>query len=250
MATLCKTFPTAESVLDAAEALDAGGVPSGDIGVLIGRRYHDVRAESVGGFGGPLDPEAPFGKYAGPPRSRWRAAGGFIAHPDDQRQGSFDDTDRILSVTRQDGDVHVEVTDDDHARHLLTRARVPDDVAQRMVEQLHAGEAIMFVQLAEVDLGTAEALIRSEGGGGTSPRSRGHKRARESSSPTGPVAPAEHDVTRGRSAGTAENPRHDPTRGRSAGSADNPAGDPTRGQPAATGKSQEHDPGRSQESGH
>jgi hypothetical protein len=53
--------------------------------------YHDVRKERVGGFAGPVEPAAPFGKYAGPPRRRWQAAGGFIASPDGQRQGSFAD---------------------------------------------------------------------------------------------------------------------------------------------------------------
>jgi hypothetical protein len=159
MATLCKTFPSTQSPLDAAEALSAAGVPAGDIGVLIGHRYHDVRTERVGGFGGPIDPNAPFGKYAGPPRLRWRAAGGFVAHPDDQRQGSFGDVDLIFSVTRQDGDQHVEAIDDDGARRLLIGAQVPDDVARRMVRHLHEGETVIFVQLSQVDLGTAEALI-------------------------------------------------------------------------------------------
>jgi hypothetical protein len=131
----------------------------GDVGVLIGPHYHDVRAERIGGFGGPIDPDAPFGKYAGPPRLRWRAAGGFVAHADEQRQGTFGDMDRILNVTRQDGSEHVEATDDDGARRLLTRAQVPDDVAQQMVRHLHEGETIVFAQLATVDLGTAEALI-------------------------------------------------------------------------------------------
>lgn len=36
------------------------------------------------------------------------------------------------------------------------------------------------------------------------------------------------DITRGRSAGTVENPLHDPTRGRSAGRPENPLLDPTR----------------------
>lgn len=159
MATLCMTFPTTKSALDAAEALSGAGVPAGDTGVLIGHRYHDVRTERVGGFGGPIGPDAPFGKYAGPPRLRWRTAGGFIVHPDDQRQGTFGDVDRILSVSRQDGNQRVEAIDDDSAHRLLTGAHVPDDAARRMVRHLHEGDAIMFVQLNNVDLGTAEALI-------------------------------------------------------------------------------------------
>jgi hypothetical protein len=54
-------------------------------------RYHDVRKEKVGGFGGPIAPSAPFGKYAGPPRGRWQAAGGFAGMPDRHRQGTFAD---------------------------------------------------------------------------------------------------------------------------------------------------------------
>lgn len=54
-------------------------------------RYHDVRKERVGNFAGAVAPTAPFGKYAGPPRRRWQAAGGFAGAPDAQRQGSFAD---------------------------------------------------------------------------------------------------------------------------------------------------------------
>ncbi|MGZ4350420.1 MAG: hypothetical protein ACXVRX_07830 [Solirubrobacteraceae bacterium] len=55
--------------------------------------YHDVRQERVGGFAGPVAPTAPFGKFAGPPRRRWQAAGGFAGFADRQRQGSFADVE-------------------------------------------------------------------------------------------------------------------------------------------------------------
>ena len=77
-------------------------------------------------------------------------------------------------------------------------------------------------------------------------RSRWRKHTPRSVPPTAPWVPAEQDVTRGRSAGTADNPLHDPTRGRSAGSADNPARDPTRGLTGTSAQSPEHDPTRSQ----
>ncbi len=54
-------------------------------------RHHDVRQERVGGFSKPVSPADPFGKYAGPPRRRWQAAGGYAGTPDRQRQGSFAD---------------------------------------------------------------------------------------------------------------------------------------------------------------
>jgi hypothetical protein len=56
-------------------------------------RYHDVRKERVGAFAGSVAPSDPFGKFAGPPRRRWQAAGGFAGTPDRQRQGSFADVE-------------------------------------------------------------------------------------------------------------------------------------------------------------
>jgi hypothetical protein len=56
-------------------------------------RYHDVRREGAGGFAGAVEPAAPFGKFAGPPRRRWQAAGGFAGWPDAQRQGTFADVE-------------------------------------------------------------------------------------------------------------------------------------------------------------
>jgi hypothetical protein len=128
-------------------------------------RYHDVRTERVGGFGGPVNPNAPVGKYAGPPRMRWRASGGFVATADDQRQGSFADIDP---------------------------PRAGGDTGRQPV------------------LGSGR---------------------RERAMDAGPWT-AEQDVTRGRSAGTVQNPLRDPTRGRSAGTPENPLRDPMRAGPA------------------
>ena len=66
--------------------------------------------------------------------------------------------DLSVCITRPDGNQDLDAIDDDGARRLLTDARVPDDVARRMVRHLHEGEAVMFVQLSHVDLSTAEAL--------------------------------------------------------------------------------------------
>ena len=56
--------------------------------------YLDRRREPAGGFAGPVDPEAPVGAYAGSPRLRRQALGGFTGTPDRQRQGSFGDAGR------------------------------------------------------------------------------------------------------------------------------------------------------------
>jgi len=52
-----------------------------------------VRFEPVGGWAGPIPPEAPVGKWAGPARLRRQAPGGWSGDPDRQRQGSFADAD-------------------------------------------------------------------------------------------------------------------------------------------------------------
>jgi hypothetical protein len=63
-------------------------------------RLHDVRSEPVGGWAGPIGPDEPVGKYAGPPRRRRQAAGGWSGEPDRQRQGSFADAEPMSSGLR------------------------------------------------------------------------------------------------------------------------------------------------------
>lgn len=63
-----------------------------------GRRiHHDVRSEPVGGWAGPIEPDAPVGKFAGPPRLRRQASGGWAGEPDRQRQGSFADGEHVAA---------------------------------------------------------------------------------------------------------------------------------------------------------
>jgi nucleotide-binding universal stress UspA family protein len=69
------------------------GVPLRAITVLAAERIHDVRREKVGGFAGAVYPNAPVGTYTEAVRLRRQGAGGFAGDPDEQRQGSFGDTD-------------------------------------------------------------------------------------------------------------------------------------------------------------
>ena len=84
----------------AIEVLRTSGVPARDIRLLADRRpLADVRREPVGGFAGPVAPDAPVGTYGNRPVLRRQGAGGFAGDPDDQRQGSFADADRVVIVT-------------------------------------------------------------------------------------------------------------------------------------------------------
>src|ERR687891_2822505 len=63
MTTLTKTYATVVAARRAVEALRATGVPERDIRLLAGSAPRDIRHEPVGGFAGPLAPNAPIGTY-------------------------------------------------------------------------------------------------------------------------------------------------------------------------------------------
>jgi hypothetical protein len=52
---------------------------------------HDVRAEPVGGFAGPVAPDDPVGTFANFRRLRRQGTGTFRGDSDCQREGSFAD---------------------------------------------------------------------------------------------------------------------------------------------------------------
>jgi hypothetical protein len=95
MTTLSKTYPTKTGARRAIEALRATGVPARDIRPLTGRRLGDVRREPVGGFAGPVGPDAPVGTYGDRHVLRRQGAGSFGGDPAPPAQGSFADTDRV-----------------------------------------------------------------------------------------------------------------------------------------------------------
>lgn len=163
MATLCETYPTLDAARHAADALQAAGVPARDIGVLVHSHYHDVRAEMVGGFGGPVPPNARFGKFSGPARRRWQAAGGFwrgAAGADRRRQGSFGDADASVSFTYDRAGEHPHVSGEAMARRLLHDAHVPGGQAERMLEEMHRGHAVLFAELSDLEPRRAETLAQ------------------------------------------------------------------------------------------
>ncbi len=149
MKTLCETYPTQAAARDATEAFSASGVPHHNIRLLIGHRLHDIRYEPVGGFGGSVDPDAPVGKFSGPPRARWRAAGGFCGNPDQQRQGSFADVERILIVSHDRGAERMRQASARGTRRLLRAANVTDQTAERIIDELHRGNAVVLAEVAE-----------------------------------------------------------------------------------------------------
>jgi hypothetical protein len=149
MTMLSKTYSTEVAARRAIEALRSAGVPAHDVRLLTGTRLGDVRREPVGGFAGPVPPEAPVGTYGDRRVPRLRSAGAFAGDPDRQRQGSFADTDRVVIVTYKADAERARVTGLGGARRLLVRAGIDEDAVDRAVRELHRGHAVVVADVSE-----------------------------------------------------------------------------------------------------
>ena len=159
MTTLCKTYSNALVARRAVTALRTAGVPERDIRLLTGCRLHDIRGERVGAFAGALRPDAGVGTFAGGTRLRRQAAGSYARDPDGRRKGSFADVDRDTIATFDHGAAHAHVTGDPEVRRTLRRAGVPPDAIRRVVAELHAGQAVVLAEVAEITPSDARARL-------------------------------------------------------------------------------------------
>jgi hypothetical protein len=163
MTTLSKAYPSEETARRAVEALRAAGGPPRDIRLLTSRPLHNVRDEPVGGFAGPVAPDAPVGNYGGVARRRGQAKGSFatgsVRDPDRQREGSFADAERVVVVTYNDDSESSRVTGYRGVRQLLRRAALDDDAINRAVKELHTGHAVVLVDVAEITPCDARAQL-------------------------------------------------------------------------------------------
>jgi len=159
MTTLTRTYATELAARRAVEALRATGVPERDIRLLAGTAPRDIRREPVGGFAGPVAPDGPIGTYGSRVLQRRQGAGSFAGDPDQQRQGSFADNDRVLIVTYKSDAERTRITGLSGARLLLRRAALDDDAVDRAVGELHHGHAILLVDLREIAASEAHARL-------------------------------------------------------------------------------------------
>jgi hypothetical protein len=162
MTTLCKAYSTEIAARRAVEALRATGVRARDIRLLTGTRLGDVRREPVGGFAGPVAPDAPVGTYGDRQVLRRQGAGGFAGDPDHQRQGSFADTDRVIIVTYDNDAERARVTGLRGARRLLCRAGLDDDTVNRSISELHLGQTVALLDLPDIAPGEARAQLERD----------------------------------------------------------------------------------------
>jgi hypothetical protein len=99
------------------------------------------------------------GTYGNGTVLRRQGAGSFAGNPDQQRQGSFADADRI-TIVRYDGDrERTCVTGLRGARRLLSRASLTDHARDRAVNELQIGNAVVLVELREITAGRVQARL-------------------------------------------------------------------------------------------
>jgi hypothetical protein len=159
MATLCSTHVNASVARSGVEALRAAGVPGRDIRLLIGRRPRDIRREWVGGFAGPVAPDAPVGTYGNVRRLRRQGNGTFAGDADRQRQGSFADADRELIVTYDHETAHTRVIGACGLRRLVREAGLDDYAIDRVLDDLDTGHVVVLAEMPEITRSDAQERL-------------------------------------------------------------------------------------------
>ena len=149
MSTLCNTYSDEAHAREAVDHLLASGAPRRAIRLLTGSPMHDVRDERVGTFAGAIGPDAPVGRFAGPPRRRRQGTGAFAGNPDRQRKGSFADVDRDLIVTFGRGSEHPRVATHRQLARLLSAVMLDGEPADRLVDELHDGHGLVVAELEQ-----------------------------------------------------------------------------------------------------
>jgi hypothetical protein len=161
----CDTFSTAHSTEHearrAVDAMHAAGVPRQDTRLLTGRALHDTRRQPVGGWASPLGPDARVGTFGGGARRRSQGAGSYAGDPDEQRQGSWADVERVVIVTFEDDGERSRTTGLRRARRLLRKAQFDDAAIAFAGTELERGHAVVLVRLAEIAPREAEQLARA-----------------------------------------------------------------------------------------
>jgi nucleotide-binding universal stress UspA family protein len=147
-ATFCRSFVDEPTARHAAEGLRGNAVAC----LVTGRRLTDIRKQPVGSFAGVVLPHAAVGTFADVRRRRAQGTGSFFGNADDQRQGSFGDTDGDVVTRYQGGALRSRVIARHEAQHLLQRACVGDEDMDRAVVDLDLGYTVRAVRAMDANV--------------------------------------------------------------------------------------------------
>jgi hypothetical protein len=163
MTTLSKTYRNEDAARGAVETLRAASLSPREIRLLTSRPLADIRREPVGGFAGPVGPDAPVGTFAGTGRrsddAGSFATGSVAGDARGQRQGSFGDVERVTIVTYKPDAERSRVTGYRGIRRLLRRAALDDDAVDHAVDELHKGRTVVLVDVPEIASVETEARL-------------------------------------------------------------------------------------------
>lgn len=105
----------------------------------------DHDADPTGGFAGSVAADAPLGTFAG--QTGDHGMGGFAGRPTTQHRGGFATIDRETITTFEGARVRrVHAIGHRHLIGLLVDAGLDEDAAERDVDALHDGRALVLVR--------------------------------------------------------------------------------------------------------
>jgi hypothetical protein len=87
------------------------------------------------------------------------ATGSVAGGPGQQREGSFADAEGVEIVIRKDDGEHSRVTGYRGVWQLLRRAALDDEAVDGAVKELHAGHAVVLVEVADITPSEARARL-------------------------------------------------------------------------------------------
>jgi hypothetical protein len=164
LATLLRAYPSEATARQAIDELRAGGLPPQGAQLITGRSLHDLRFEPVGEFLGHVDPDDPVRTFGNTTLQRWHPAGTFAGDPDGQRAGSFADVDAHVIVNHDPcGRQHARIAGERTLAEELAAMGLDRESVERALGQLHAGAALVLVQVTEMGPGEAEARLEGIG---------------------------------------------------------------------------------------
>lgn len=148
-ATHSQVHPDPSAAREEVELLLAAGTPTSDIQMLTGRLERNIRHESIGGFAGPIAPDAPIGTFGGTTRLRNQPVGAWAGDPSSQRQGSFGDAEHDKVVTFDRGREVSRTVDRRALRRLLQPVAGDPAHADKLIAELHQGRALLLIAHAQ-----------------------------------------------------------------------------------------------------
>jgi hypothetical protein len=143
MTTYCSSYEDHAAAEEAVVRLLTAGVDGDDVRILMGAPDHD--GDPTGSFAGSVATDAALGTFAG--KTGDHAMGGFAGHPATAHRGGFATIDRDTLTTFEGGHTR-QVHQLGHRRliELLVDAGLGEDAAERDVEALHDGRALVLVR--------------------------------------------------------------------------------------------------------